>query len=254
MMQYETLLIETPAKGVALIRLNRPRQYNALNSTLLVELGDALNHFETDDAVGAVIITGSDKAFAAGADIAEMVGISGQQMLEMVEASTGWRALSTFTKPTVCAVSGMALGGGFELALQCDILLATKGAKFALPEVNLGVIPGAGGTQRVARIIGKSLAMEMIMNGRALFAEEAHQRGIVSRLVEPTEIEAEAVQLASELAARAPLAVRAGKACVNKAMSSILEEGLLFERNAFIPLFDTEDAKQMMTAFLNKSN
>ncbi len=252
-MTYETLLIESPAQGVGLIRLNRPRQYNALNSTLLIELGSALETFEQDDAIGAVVITGSEKAFAAGADIAEMVGISGQEMLEMVEASTGWRAISTFTKPTVCAVSGMALGGGFELALQCDILLAAKGAKFALPEVNLGVIPGAGGTQRVARIVGKSLAMEMVMNGRTLLAEEAHQRGIVSRVIEPADIEAEAVQLAAELAARAPLAVRAGKACVNKAINTTLEEGLVFEREAFIPLFDTEDAKNMMSAFLNKS-
>jgi len=252
-MTYETLLIESPAQGVGLIRLNRPRQYNALNSTLLIELGSALETFEQDDAIGAVVITGSEKAFAAGADIAEMVGISGQEMLEMVEASTGWRAISTFTKPTVCAVSGMALGGGFELALQCDILLAAKGAKFALPEVNLGVIPGAGGTQRVARIVGKSLAMEMVMNGRTLLAEEAHQRGIVSRVIEPADIEAEAVQLAAELAARAPLAVRAGKACVNKAINTTLEEGLVFEREAFIPLFDTDDAKNMMSAFLNKS-
>lgn len=252
-MTYETLLIESPAQGVGLIRLNRPRQYNALNSTLLIELGSALETFEQDDAIGAVVITGSEKAFAAGADIAEMVGISGQEMLEMVEASTGWRAISTFTKPTVCAVSGMALGGGFELALQCDILLAAKGAKFALPEVNLGVIPGAGGTQRVARIVGKSLAMEMVMNGRTLLAEEAHQRGIVSRVIEPADIEAEAVQLAAELAGRAPLAVRAGKACVNKAINTTLEEGLVFEREAFIPLFDTDDAKNMMSAFLNKS-
>lgn len=252
-MNYETLLIESPAQGVGLIRLNRPHQYNALNSTLLIELGNALENFEQDDAIAAVIITGSEKAFAAGADIAEMVGISGQEMLEMVEASTGWRAISTFSKPTIGAVSGMALGGGFELALQCDILLATTGAKFALPEVNLGVIPGAGGTQRVARIVGKSLAMEMVMNGRTLLAEEAHQRGILSRVIDPADIEAEAVQLATELAARAPLAVRAGKACVNKAINTTLEEGLLYEREAFIPLFDTDDAKNMMSAFLNKS-
>ena len=251
-MNYETLLIESPAEGVALIRLNRPRQYNALNSTLLIELGNALGHFEKDDAISAVIITGSEKAFAAGADIAEMVGLSGQEMLAMLDASTGWRALSTFSKPTIGAVSGMALGGGFELALQCDILLATKGAKFALPEVNLGVIPGAGGTQRVARMVGKSLAMEMVMNGRTLLAEEAQQRGLVSRVLDPADIEAEAVQLATELAGRAPLAVRAGKACVNKAINTTLEEGLQFERKAFIPLFDTDDAKNMMSAFLNR--
>ncbi|ORU92084.1 MAG: enoyl-CoA hydratase [Cycloclasticus sp. symbiont of Poecilosclerida sp. N] len=252
-MDFETLLIEAPAEGVALIRLNRPRQYNALNSTLLTELGSALDQFEQDDAIRAVIITGSEKAFAAGADIAEMVGISGEEMLAMVEASTGWRALSTFSKPTVCAVSGMALGGGFELALQCDILLASTGAKFALPEINLGVIPGAGGTQRVARIIGKSLAMEMVMNGRSMLAEEALQRGIVSRVIEPGKIEAETIELAKQLAGRAPLAVRAGKACVNKAINTTLEEGLKLERETFIPLFDTDDAKNMMAAFLNKS-
>lgn len=146
-MTFETILLETPIEGVALIRLNRPRQYNALNSTLLGELGDALAQLEKDDAIGSVVITGSDKAFAAGADIAEMMGKSGKEMLDMIQSVTGWKAISEFSKPTICSVSGMALGGGFELALQCDILLAATGAKFALPEVNLGVIPGAGGTQ-----------------------------------------------------------------------------------------------------------
>ncbi len=252
-MSFETILIEAPVEGVGLIRLNRPRQYNALNSTLLRELGDALEQFERDDTVGAVVITGSEKAFAAGADIAEMMGKSGTEMLQMIQSSSGWKAISTFSKPTICAVSGMALGGGFELALQCDILLAAKGARFALPEVNLGVIPGAGGTQRVARLVGKSMAMEMVMNARPMLAEEALERGVVSRVAEPEEIEHEAVSLAKEIADRAPLAVRAGKNCVNKAVMTTLEEGLEFEQQAFFPLFDSDDAKRLMDAFLNKS-
>lgn len=252
-MSFETILVETPTEGVSLIRLNRPRQYNALNSTLLDELAVALEQVEQDDSVGAVVITGSDKAFAAGADIAEMMGKSGEEMLEMIQSGKGWKAISTFSKPTICSVSGMALGGGFELALQCDILLAATGAKFALPEVNLGVIPGAGGTQRVARLVGKSMAMEMVMNARPMLAEEALQRGVVSRVIEPEKIEAEAVALAQQIAKRAKLAVRAGKNCVNKAIMSTLEEGLEFEQQAFFPLFDSEDARNLMDAFLNKS-
>ncbi len=252
-MTFETILLESPIEGVALIRLNRPRQYNALNSTLLGELGDALAQLEKDDAIGSVVITGSDKAFAAGADIAEMMGKSGKEMLDMIQSVTGWKAISEFSKPTICSVSGMALGGGFELALQCDILLAATGAKFALPEVNLGVIPGAGGTQRVARLVGKSMAMEMVMNARPMLAEEALQRGVVSRVIEPEKIEAEAVALAKQIADRAKLAVRAGKNCVNKAIMSTLEEGLEFEQQAFFPLFDSNDAKNLMDAFLNKS-
>jgi len=251
-MNFETILLEAPIDGVALIRLNRPRQYNALNSVLLGELGDALEQLEKDDAVGAVVITGSDIAFAAGADIAEMMGKSGKEMLEMIQSITGWKAISKFSKPTICSVSGMALGGGFELALQCDILLAAKGAKFALPEVNLGVIPGAGGTQRIARLVGKSMAMEMVMNARPMLAEEALQRGVVSRVVEPDKVEAEAITLAKQIADRAKLAVRAGKNCVNKAIMSTLEEGLEFEQQSFFPLFDSDDAKKLMNAFLNK--
>ncbi len=252
-MTFETLLIESPSTGVGLIRLNRPHQYNALNTKLLQELAMALEQYEQDDAVSVVIITGSEKAFAAGADISEMVGKSSQEMLELMQSAPGWTAISTFSKPTICSVAGMALGGGFELALQCDILLAAEGAQFALPEITLGVIPGAGGTQRVARLVGKSLAMEMVLNARPILAEEALSRGIVSQVIKPEQLEAKTIELANRIAQRAPAAVKAGKNCVNKAILNTLEEGLDFEKKSFLPLFDTDDAKQMMSAFLNKS-
>ncbi len=249
---FETIIVEKLEVGVALIRFNRPHQYNALNSLLLSELAQILKQLEEDDQINAVVITGSEKAFAAGADIAEMDGIGAEGMRNLCDKSRGWNAISLFSKPVIGAVSGLALGGGFELALQCDILLAAKGAKFALPEVNLGVIPGAGGTQRVARLIGKSLAMEMVLNARPMLAEEAFQRGIVSRVIIPEQLESEAIGLAKEIAGRAPLAVRAGKACVNKAIDTTLEEGLEFEQQSFFPLFDSDDAKELMSAFLNK--
>lgn len=252
-MSFETILVETPVEGVGLVRLNRPRHYNALSSQLLTELGDALIQLEADDAIRAIVVTGSEKAFAAGADIAEMLGKSGDEMRHMFDTSSGWKGISKCTKPTIGAVSGLALGGGFELALQCDILYAAKNAKFALPEVYLGVIPGAGGTQRVTQAVGKSLAMEMVLNGRQLLAEEALQRGVVSRVVETQLLLEEAIKLAKQIADRAPLALRAGKNCVNKAMMANLEEGLAFERQVFFPLFDSEKAQSLMTSFLNKS-
>lgn len=250
---FELILVETPAEGVGLIRFNRPKQYNALNSQLLTELAQALDSFEKDSNIRSVIITGSNKVFAAGADIAEMLGKSGQQMNDMITNIKGWNAIANFPKPTICAVSGMALGGGFELALQSDILIAAEGAKFALPEVNLGVIPGAGGTQMITRLVGKPIAMEMVMNARPLLADEALQRGVVSRVVAIDNIEQEALTLAKEIAARSALATQAGKHCVNKAVMTTLEEGLMVEREAFSPLFDSNDAQQLMTAFIHKS-
>jgi len=250
---FELILVETPAEGVGLIRFNRPKQYNALNSQLLTELAQALESFEQDSSIRSVIITGSKKAFAAGADIAEMLGKSGQQMHDMITNIKGWNAIANFSKPTICAVSGMALGGGFELALQSDILIAAEGAKFALPEVNLGVIPGAGGTQLITRLVGKPIAMEMVMNARPLLADEALQRGVVSRVVAIDQIEEEALTLAKEIAARPPLATQAGKNCVNKAVMSTLEEGLMVEKEAFSPLFDSSDAQRLMSAFIHKS-
>lgn len=250
---FELILVETPAEGVGLIRFNRPKQYNALNSQLLTELAQALESFEQDSSIRSVIITGSKKAFAAGADIAEMLGKSGQQMHDMITNIKGWNAIANFSKPTICAVSGMALGGGFELALQSDILIAAEGAKFALPEVNLGVIPGAGGTQLITRLVGKPIAMEMVMNARPLLADEALQRGVVSRVVAIDQIEEEALTLAKEIAARPALATQAGKNCVNKAVMGTLEEGLMVEKEAFSPLFDSSDAQRLMSAFIHKS-
>ncbi|ORU94473.1 MAG: enoyl-CoA hydratase [Cycloclasticus sp. symbiont of Bathymodiolus heckerae] len=251
-MSYQTLLTSTPSAGVALIKLNRPRQYNALNTQLLTELADALEHCERDDAIAVIVITGSEKAFAAGADIAEMLGKTGAEMRDVFIANPGWTAISHCKKPTICAVAGLALGGGFELALQGDILIAASNAKLGLPEVNLGVIPCAGGTQRITNLVGKSLAMEMVLNGRCLSAEEALDNGVVSRIVEPKKLEVEAITLAEQIAARAPLAVRAGKRCVNKAVLSTLEEGLAVEQETFPALFDSKDAQQLMSAFLNK--
>lgn len=252
-MSFETILVEVPVEGVGLVRLNRPRHYNALSSQLLTELGEALMQLEKDESIRAIVITGSEKAFAAGADIAEMLGKSCDEMRDMFDGSSGWKEISRCVKPTIGAVSGVAFGGGFELALQCDILYAAKNAKFALPEVFLGVIPGAGGTQRLTQAVGKSLAMEMILNGRNLLADEALQRGVVSRVVETQLLLEEALKLAKQIADRAPLALRAGKNCVNKSMTATLEEGLAFERKVFFPLFDSDDAQSMMTSFLNKS-
>lgn len=251
-MIFETLLIESPSAGVGLIRLNRPRQYNALNTKLLQELAVALEHHEQDDAVSVIVITGSEKAFAAGADITEMLGKTGDEMKAIFENVGGWSAISKCNKPTIAAVSGFAFGGGFELALQCDIILASTTAVFALPEVTLGLIPAAGGTQRLTRIIGKSLAMEMILNAKKMNAEEALERGVVSQVLQPDLLLSSAFGLAKEIADRAPLAVRAGKACINKSFSSTLEEGLDYEQHTFVPLFNSETAKRLMGNFTTK--
>lgn len=251
-MSHATILLENPIEGVGLIRFNRPQQYNALSMQLLTELGSALNSYEQDDAIAVVIITGSEKAFAAGADISEMLGKTDAEMEAVFDNIGGWKAISACRKPTIAAVSGFAFGGGFELALQCDIILASSTAKFALPEVTLGLIPAAGGTQRLASIIGKSLAMEMVLNAKQMHADEALQRGIVSQVVEPELLLKTAIGLAKEIANQAPLAVQAGKACVNASLSSTLEEGLEFEQRAFLPLFNSDDAKQLMSAFTQK--
>jgi len=249
-MSYTTILTETRGR-VGLITLNRPQAMNALNRTLLSELISALTAFDTDEAVGAVVITGSERAFAAGADIKEMAEASAVEMLtgSFVELFDGIRNVR---KPVIAAVSGYALGGGCELAMSCDMIVASETAKFGQPEVTIGVIPGAGGTQRLTRAVGKALAMEMVLNNRMLTAGEAAQFGLVNRLVPVERFLEEALALASEVAGLAPLAVRLGKEAVNEAFELSLTEGLKAERRAFYMLFATEDQKEGMKAFVEK--
>ncbi|GAB4481978.1 MAG: enoyl-CoA hydratase [Anaerolineales bacterium] len=245
-------LILTERRGrVGLITLNRPQALNALNSALLAELGQALTAFEADETIGAMVIAGSERAFAAGADIKEMAEAS------LVEMLTGgfvelFDVLPRVKKPLIAAVSGFALGGGCELALACDMIVAAESAKFGLPEVTLGVIPGAGGTQRLTQALGKALAMEVILNNRLLSAAEAERFGLVNRVVPTERFLEEALTLAEQVAARAPLAAQFAKQAVLQAFSGSLAEGLATERRLFYMLFATADQKEGMKAFLEK--
>ncbi len=249
-MSYETILTEVKEK-VGIITLNRPQAMNALNSDLMTELIEALLDFDIDEEIGAIVITGSEKVFAAGADISEMAEMSAVEMLtsSFVELFDGIRDIK---KPIIAAVSGYALGGGCELAMACDMIVASEKAKFGQPEVNLGVIPGAGGTQRLTRAVGKALAMEMVLNARNLSAQEALEFGLVNYVVPVEEYLDKALKLAKRISVRAPLAVRQAKASVNKAYELSLTEALAFERNAFYFLFATEDQKEGMQAFTEK--
>jgi len=236
---------------VGLIRLNRPQAMNALNHQLLRELMDALAEFDKDDAVGAMIITGNEKAFAAGVDIKEMADQSIQQMMGRDHVAVFGR-VRTIRKPVIAAVSGWALGGGCELALSCDMIIASESAKFGQPEISIGVIPGAGGTQRLTRAVGKVIAMEMILNNRTLTAQEAYQFGMVNRVVPVEQYLDEALKLAEEIASRAPLALRAAKKMINQSFEQTLSEGLAAEKQEFYNLFATEDQKEGMQAFIEK--
>jgi enoyl-CoA hydratase len=249
-MTYTSILVETRGK-VAIITLNRPKAMNALNGEILQELVQALQAFDSDPGIGAVVITGSEKAFAAGADIKAMAGASLTDMLtgSFVELFDCWRKV---TKPIIAAVSGFALGGGCELAMSCDMIVAAESARFGQPEVTIGVIPGAGGTQRLTLAVGKVVAMEMVLNNRTLTAQEALQLGLVNRVVPNERCLDEALELACEVAERAPLAVRLGKEAVNKAFELSLSDGLEAERRAFYMLFATEDQKEGMAAFIEK--
>ncbi|MDP2974776.1 MAG: enoyl-CoA hydratase-related protein [Anaerolineales bacterium] len=249
-MSYTSILTETRGR-VGLITLNRPEAMNALNGTLLSELMAALSAFDADDNIGAMVITGSERAFAAGADIKAMAEATAVEMLtgSFVESFDSIRKIK---KPVIAAVSGYALGGGCELAMSCDMLVASETAKFGQPEVTIGVIPGAGGTQRLTRAVGKALAMEMVLNNRTLSAAEAAQFGLVNRVVPVERYLDEALALATEIAGRAPLAVRLGKEAVNKAFELSLSEGLEAERRAFYMLFATQDQKEGMKAFVEK--
>jgi len=249
-MECTSILVETRGR-VGLVTLNRPQALNALNQVLLSELVQALTAFDADESVGAIVLTGGERAFAAGADIREMAEASEAEMRQkgFVDLFDGLRRIK---KPLVAAVSGFALGGGCELALACDIILASETARFGLPEVTIGVIPGAGGTQRLTHIVGKTLAMEMILNNRHLTAAEAAQFGLVNRVLPIERILDESIALAESLASRAPLAARAAKQAINQAFEGSLSEGLSEERDLFYHLFATEDQKEGMKAFLEK--
>ncbi|MCP5100549.1 MAG: enoyl-CoA hydratase [Chloroflexi bacterium] len=236
---------------VGIAQLNRPKALNALNRGLMEELIAALNAFDADPDIGCIVIAGSERAFAAGADIKEMATATPAKMLDNPFIDY-WDKLRRVSKPIIAAIAGYALGGGCELAMACDMIVAGESARFGQPEINLGVIPGAGGTQRLTKAVGKAIAMEMVLNGRFLTADEALAHGLVNRVV-PSELYLEeAAKLATEIAARAPVALRMGKEAVNAAFEMSLQSGLAHERRLFYMLFSTEDQKEGMDAFINK--
>jgi enoyl-CoA hydratase len=249
-MSEQYILTRTEGR-VGIAQLNRPQALNALNSDLMIELMDALELFDADTNIGCLIITGNERAFAAGADIKQMADATPVSQLDspMIDQ---WDRLRKMSKPVIAAVSGYALGGGCELAMLCDMIVASETAQFGQPEINIGVIPGAGGTQRMTRAVGKALAMEIVLNGRFLTAAEALKHGLINRVV-PVELYLqEAIKLATEIAARAPVAVRMGKEAVNMAFETTLQAGVAHERRLFYLLFATEDKKEGMDAFINK--
>jgi enoyl-CoA hydratase len=249
-MTYEFIQTEKHEQ-VGLARLNRPKALNALSMGLRRELLDALLAFDADPGIGAMVITGDERAFAAGADIKEMADATAVEMLKSDRVGT-FDGLRSLKKPVIAAVSGWCLGGGNELAMSCDMIVASETARFGQPEINLGVIPGAGGTQRLTRAVGKAIAMEMVLNNRTLTAAEALHYGLVNRVVPVERYLEEALQLAGEIAGRAPLAVRLGKEAVNHAFEAFLSEGLADERRAFYYLFASQDQKEGMAAFIDK--
>ncbi len=250
-MAYTCITVET-RDHVGLVTLDRPKALNALNAALMRELGEALAKFDGDDGVRAIVLTGNEKAFAAGADIKEMQGKTFVDVFreDFFEAETA--SINRIRKPIIAAVAGYALGGGCELAMMCDFILAAPNAKFGQPEINLGVMPGIGGTQRLTRFVGKSKAMEMNLTGRFMDAEEAERAGLVSRIVPADDLIDEAIATAAKIADKAPLAVMAIKESVNRAYETTLAEGVRFERRVFHALFATEDRTEGMEAFVDK--
>jgi enoyl-CoA hydratase/carnithine racemase len=248
---YETIIVET-SDGVCLIRLNRPDALNALNSALLSEVARAVDEAEADDAVGCLVITGSEKAFAAGADIKEMAPKTFAEMYKADFFSGDPERVASCKKPVIAAVSGYALGGGCELAMQADFIIASETAKFGQPEINLGVAPGIGGTQRLTRAVGKSKAMDLILTGRMMDAAEAERSGLVARVVPADKLMDEAMAAARKIAASAPLATMMNKEMVNAAFETTLAQGVRFERRLFHSLFALEDQKEGMSAFVEK--
>ncbi|MCB8986962.1 MAG: enoyl-CoA hydratase/isomerase family protein [Ardenticatenaceae bacterium] len=249
-MSYEHILTRTDGR-VGIVQFNRPKALNALSRELMAETIDALVAFDRDPAIGALVITGSARAFAAGADIKEMATASVVAMLDNPFINY-WDELRKLSKPLIAAVSGFALGGGLELALACDMMVASETAVFGQPEINLGIIPGAGGTQRLTYAVGKALAMEIILNDRRLTAVEAQQFGLVNRVYPADTYLDEAIALAQQIASRAPVAVRVAKEAINAVYETSLQAGLAHERRLFYMLFSTEDQKEGMDAFVNK--
>ncbi|QXT39879.1 enoyl-CoA hydratase [Gymnodinialimonas ceratoperidinii] len=250
-MAYETLIVDVE-DHICLIKLNRPDALNALNSQLLEELGKALKAADSNDKVRCIVITGSDKAFAAGADVTEMASKSFPDVLSEDMFAKDDRAIRSVRKPIIAAVAGYALGGGCELAMSCDFIIAAENAKFGQPEINLGVIAGMGGTQRLTKLVGKSKAMDMHLTGRFMTAEEAERSGLASRVVPTKKLVEEAMAAAAKIAEKSALATMAAKEAVNRAEEVSLSEGLLFERRLFHSLFATNDQSEGMSAFIEK--
>ena len=250
-MDYQNIIVETRGK-VGLITLNRPKALNALNDALVDELGVALNGFEADENIGAVVITGSEKAFAAGADITMMAKFTYMDAYKGDYITRNWERLKTFRKPVIAAVSGFALGGGCELAMSCDMIFAADTAKFGQPEVKLGILPGAGGTQRLPRAVGKAKAMDLCLSSRFMDAAEAERAGLVSRVVAADKLIEEALSAAETIASFSLPVVMMIKESVNRAFESSLSEGLLFERRVFHSAFALNDQKEGMAAFVEK--
>ena len=248
---FSSIIVSIANEGVQLITLNRPKALNALSDGLMTELGQALRAADADPSIRAVVLTGSDKAFAAGADIKEMNSRSYEQVLSENMLST-WQDLSKTKKPVIAAVNGYALGGGCELAMMCDIIIAGDSAVFGQPEVTIGTVPGAGGTQRLIRAVGKSRAMEWILTGKKFTALEAESAGLVSRVVPSTETLKEAIALATEIAKHSIPVIQIAKECVNQAYEQSLSEGLNYERQKFHATWSLDDRKEGMTAFIEK--
>ena len=250
-MNYENIIVSTNG-NVGVITINRPKVLNALSSAVMDEMSKALDNFESDDEIGAIVITGNEKSFAAGADISQMKDNTFADAYLQNFITRNWERVTTCRKPTIAAVAGYALGGGCELAMMCDMIIAADNAQFGQPEINLGIIPGAGGTQRLTHAIGKSKSMDMCLTGRRMGAEEAERSGLASRIVPVDELLDTAISIGQSIASQSRLAVAATKEAVNKSFETTLREGVLFERRMFHALFGTNDQKEGMTAFVEK--
>jgi enoyl-CoA hydratase len=248
---YEMILVETHDR-VGLIRLNRPKALNALCDKLMAELGQQLLAFDADKAIGAIVVTGNERAFAAGADVKEMKDRRFPATVLDDFIGRNWEAVTQVTKPVIAAVGGFALGGGCELAMMCDMIVAAEDAKFGQPEINLGILPGAGGTQRLTRAVGKSKAMDLVLTGRFMDAAEAERCGLVARIVKPDALVEEALKIAATIANLSPVATAMAKRAVNAAFETTLREGVRFERQMFLSLFGTPDQIEGMSAFAEK--